>query len=83
MYEQQRDWDVAVKVRGKSTRSNAVPVQHESHREPSNAQCGLALENGGQLSIPELHRGSLFGVIAVPIVNARNVLLFRMISGSD
>src|SRR5437899_875079 len=53
-----------------------------SHRKPSNAQRGLALQNGHELSIPELHRRALFGVIAVAIVDARDVLLLRMIQDS-
>src|SRR5262245_16370672 len=50
-----------------------------SQHKPSNAQCGLAPQNGRKLSIPELHRRALFGVIAVTIVDACDVLLLRVI----
>src|SRR5712691_2578752 len=53
-----------------------------SHPESPHARCRLALENCRQLSMPEIHGGPLLSVVAVAVVHARDVLLFRMIEDS-
>src|SRR4029077_17517552 len=44
-----------------------------------NGSFGSSFQDGGQLPIPKVHGGFLLGVIAVPVVHARYVILFRII----
>src|SRR5688572_7118970 len=47
--------------------------------EPPGAGQRLLLENTVQLPAPELHRGALLGIVAVPVVHARDVPLLGVI----
>ena len=75
---------IGTRLGGLSDRSTAVLKSVKTPNcEPANVRWGPAAQNRRQLSIPELHRRSLFGVIAVPIVQARDVLLLRVIYRSS